>query len=106
VNTTWAEPKKTEDTSHVSAAKAQSDESCVLSAATSLRLLNVSCGDAALNVSLLHTFRLHVPLMQLCQVKSIFVGGLPDTVSEEKLQDVFKVYGEVGCTASKQGLQP
>lgn len=42
---------------------------------------------------------LHVVLTQcwrLClQVKSIFVGGLPATVNEDKLQEVFKAYGEV-----------
>lgn len=65
-------------------------------------LLTVSCEDAAFSVSLQHAFQLRVPLAQLRQVKSIFVGGLPETVSEEKLQDVFKVYGEVGCTAQSR----
>jgi RNA recognition motif-containing protein len=29
------------------------------------------------------------------QVKAIYVGNLPETVTEEKLRDVFKAYGEV-----------
>jgi RNA recognition motif-containing protein len=34
------------------------------------------------------------------QVKAIYVGNLPETVTEEKLRDVFKAYGEVRiCTA-------
>eukprot|EP00879_Flechtneria_rotunda_P010539 GHRR01011019.1.p1 GENE.GHRR01011019.1~~GHRR01011019.1.p1 ORF type:complete len:456 (+),score=156.94 GHRR01011019.1:1169-2536(+) len=29
------------------------------------------------------------------KVKAVYVGGLPDTVSEDKLRDIFKAYGEV-----------
>ena len=29
------------------------------------------------------------------QVRSIFVGGLPESVNEQKLQEVFKVFGEI-----------
>lgn len=29
------------------------------------------------------------------QVKSIYVGNLPESVTEAKLRDVFKAYGEV-----------
>lgn len=29
------------------------------------------------------------------QVRSIFVGGLPESVNEEKLQNAFKVFGEI-----------
>lgn len=35
------------------------------------------------------------------QVRSIFIGGLPESVNEEKLQNVFKVFGEVRASAAK-----
>lgn len=34
------------------------------------------------------------------QVKAIYVGNLPETVTEEKLRDIFKAYGEVGAASS------
>jgi RNA recognition motif-containing protein len=34
------------------------------------------------------------------QVKAIYVGNLPETVTEEKLRDVFKAYGEVSTASS------
>lgn len=34
--------------------------------------------------------------MSVClQVRSIFVGGLPESVNEQKLHDVFKAFGEI-----------
>jgi RNA recognition motif-containing protein len=31
----------------------------------------------------------------MLQVRAVYVGGLPDTVTEDKLRDMFKAYGEV-----------
>jgi RNA recognition motif-containing protein len=36
------------------------------------------------------------------QVKAIYVGNLPETVTEEKLRDVFKAYGEVSIGSSSR----
>jgi RNA recognition motif-containing protein len=39
------------------------------------------------------------------QVKAIYVGNLPETVTEEKLRDLFKAYGEVGNRVHETAAQ-
>jgi len=41
---------------------------------------------------------------QHTQVKAIYVGNLPDSVTEEKLKDMFADYGQVRISGNKTCL--